>query len=76
MTRFGLDTLVAAFRATFGPGGPTFWEPLDALRDGRITREAAVAEIARRYRRWVDIFERAKAAARAPDGALAKLQQG
>ena len=41
----------------------TFWEPLVALRDEKITREAAVAEIARLYRQWVDIFEQAKAAA-------------
>jgi hypothetical protein len=30
-------------------------------RAGRVTREAAVAEIARRYREWVDIFEKARA---------------
>jgi myo-inositol catabolism protein IolC len=55
----------------FAVGRTTFWEPLVALRDEKITREAAVAEIARRYRQWVDVFERAKAAAGAPEGAVA-----
>ncbi len=36
-----------------------------------LTRESAVAEIARRYRQWVDVFERAKAAAHSADAALA-----
>jgi hypothetical protein len=39
--------------------------------DGRIAREAAVAEITWRYRQWVDVFKRAKAAAGAPEGAFA-----
>ena len=47
----------------FAVGRTTFWEPLIDLGIEKITREAAVAEIARRYRQWVDIFERAKAAA-------------
>ena len=55
----------------FAVGRTTFWEPLVALRDKKITREAAVAEIARRYRQWVDIFELAKAAASFSDGAPA-----
>jgi myo-inositol catabolism protein IolC len=55
----------------FAVGRTTFWEPLVALRDKKTTREAAVAEIARRYRQWVDIFELAKAAASFSDGALA-----
>ncbi len=46
----------------FAVGRTTFWEPLVALRDKKITREAAVAEISRRYRQWVDVFEQAKAA--------------
>jgi len=32
-----------------------------------------VAEIARRYREWVDVFERAKAAARSEDAAPATV---
>ena len=47
----------------FAVGRTTFREPLIALRDEKITREAAAAEIARRYLLWVDIFEPAKAAA-------------
>lgn len=50
----------------FAVGRTTFWEPLIDLRDGQIDRAAAVAEIARRYRSWVDVFEKAKAAAGAP----------
>jgi myo-inositol catabolism protein IolC len=46
----------------FAVGRTTFWEPLIDLRDMKITREAAVAEIARRYRQWVAVFELAKAA--------------
>ena len=45
----------------FAVGRTTFWEPLIDLRDKKITREAAVSEIAQRYRQWVDVFERAKA---------------
>lgn len=45
----------------FAVGRTTFWDPLVDYRAGKITREAAVAEIARRYREWVDIFEHAKA---------------
>jgi myo-inositol catabolism protein IolC len=41
-------------------GRTTFWGPLVAWKDQRISREAAVAEIARRYRQWVDVFERAR----------------
>ena len=55
----------------FAVGRTTFWEPLIALRDKKITREAAVAEIARRYRQWVTIFEAAKTAARFADPASA-----
>ncbi len=51
----------------FAVGRTTFWEPLVALRDKRIAREAAVAEVARRYRRWVNVFEQARLAARGAD---------
>ncbi len=43
----------------FAVGRTTFWDPLVDYRAKKITREAAVAEIARRYREWVDIFEKA-----------------
>jgi 5-dehydro-2-deoxygluconokinase len=44
----------------FAVGRTTFWGPLVEWRAGKIPREAAVAEVARRYREWVDIFERAR----------------
>ena len=44
----------------FAVGRTTFWEPLTDWRAKRITREAAVAEIARRYREWVVFFEKAR----------------
>jgi myo-inositol catabolism protein IolC len=47
----------------FAVGRTTFWEPLIDLRSGKIDRVAAVAEIARKFRSWVDIFETARAAA-------------
>jgi myo-inositol catabolism protein IolC len=46
----------------FAVGRTDFWEPLVAWRAKEITREDAVAEIARRYRQFVDIFERARPA--------------
>jgi 5-dehydro-2-deoxygluconokinase len=46
----------------FAVGRTTFWDPLMDLRAKKMTREAVVAEIARRYRAWVDIFEQAKKA--------------
>lgn len=45
----------------FAVGRTTFWDPLIDCRAGKITRDAAVKEIARRYREWVDIFEKARA---------------
>ena len=43
----------------FAVGRTSFWAPLTDWKDGRIGREIAVKEIARRYREWVDIFEAA-----------------
>jgi 5-dehydro-2-deoxygluconokinase len=45
----------------FAVGRTTFWDPLIDWRAKKTTREAAVAEIARRYKEWVDIFEKARA---------------
>ena len=45
----------------FAVGRTVFWEPLIDWRAKKITREEAVAEIARRYRRLVDTFENARA---------------
>src|SRR5262247_1420223 len=49
----------------FAVGRTSFWNPLVDLRAKRITREDAVAEIARRYREFVDIFENVRARTRA-----------
>ena len=46
----------------FAVGRTSFWDPLVQLRAKQITRDAAVAEIARRYREFVDIFENARPA--------------
>ena len=48
----------------FAVGRTTFWDPLINLRAKRITREAAVTEIGRRFRHWADIFEKARAASK------------
>ena len=45
----------------FAVGRTDFWDPLVAWRDKRISREAAVTEIARHYREFVDLFESAVA---------------
>jgi 5-dehydro-2-deoxygluconokinase len=45
----------------FAVGRTDFWEPLVGWRTQQMTREAAVAEIARRYQAFVDIFESARA---------------
>jgi myo-inositol catabolism protein IolC len=42
-------------------GRTTFWDPLMAWKDQKISREAALTEIARRYRQWVEVFEKARA---------------
>ncbi len=46
----------------FAVGRTSFWEPLISWRAQKTTREDAVAEIARRYRQFVDVFERGRAA--------------
>jgi 5-dehydro-2-deoxygluconokinase len=46
----------------FAVGRTDFWNPLVDLRDGKRTRESAVAEIAKRFRSFVDVFEIAKRA--------------
>ena len=45
----------------FAVGRTTFWDPLVDWRAQKMTREQAVKEIARRYRQWVDVFEKAHA---------------
>jgi len=52
-------TIAAGVRGFIGfaVGRPDFWEPLVNWHTGKMTREGAVAEMARRYREFVDIFE-------------------
>lgn len=47
----------------FAVGRTSFWDPLVDWRAKKITREAAVAEIARRYKEFVEIFENSNKAA-------------
>ena len=49
----------------FAVGRTNFWQPLVDFRANRITRAAAVAEIACRYREFVHIFESAHVGIRA-----------
>ena len=52
---------VAAAKQVIYVGRTVFWEPLVAMRDKKISRNAAVAEVARRYQAFVDTFEKARA---------------
>jgi myo-inositol catabolism protein IolC len=45
----------------FAIGRTVFWDPLVAWRSKQATRDQTVAEIARRYREFVDLFERKRA---------------
>ena len=45
----------------FAVGRSTFLEPILQLRNGKLSAMAASSEIARRYRKWVDVFEQARA---------------
>ena len=45
----------------FAVGRTDFWEPLLGWREKKTSREAAVQEVARRYREFVDAFEAARA---------------
>jgi 5-dehydro-2-deoxygluconokinase len=49
----------------FAVGRTDFWDPLVAWRDGKATREEAVARVAARYRKFVDVFEGARTKAHA-----------
>ena len=44
----------------FAVGRTDFWDPLVNMRAGKITRDEAIAEMAKRYREFVDLFESAK----------------
>jgi myo-inositol catabolism protein IolC len=49
----------------FAVGRTDFWDPLVAWRDGKQTREEAVAAISNHYREFVGIFEQTRAGAAA-----------
>jgi 5-dehydro-2-deoxygluconokinase len=46
----------------FAVGRTVFWDPLIAWRSKKTTRQETVAEIAKRYHEFVDLFERASIA--------------
>jgi 5-dehydro-2-deoxygluconokinase len=48
----------------FAVGRTVFWDPLVAWKDKKITREAAVKEISRRYREFANIFAGARTSQR------------
>jgi 5-dehydro-2-deoxygluconokinase len=50
----------------FAVGRTDFWDPLVAWRTKKATREQAVAEIAGRYREFVDVFETGRSNAARP----------
>jgi myo-inositol catabolism protein IolC len=45
----------------FAVGRTSFWDALSGLRDKKISRDQAVADIAARYVKWVHTFEEARA---------------
>jgi 5-dehydro-2-deoxygluconokinase len=45
----------------FAVGRTSFWDALSALRDGKTSRDAAVADIASHYVKWVHTFQEARA---------------
>ncbi len=47
----------------FAVGRTDFWDPLVNMRAGKMTKDEAAAEMAKRFREFVDVFEKAKAAA-------------
>jgi myo-inositol catabolism protein IolC len=55
----GIAAAVPGF-VGFAIGRTVFWEPLVEWRNKRATREQTVAEIERRYRQFVELFEREK----------------
>jgi 5-dehydro-2-deoxygluconokinase len=40
----------------FAVGRTTFWDPLVAVRDGKMSRQQAVEDIAERYMNWTHVF--------------------
>jgi 5-dehydro-2-deoxygluconokinase len=44
----------------FAVGRTDFWDPVSAWHSKKASRDAAVAEIAKRYKEFVDLFEKAR----------------
>ena len=44
----------------FAVGRTSFWDPLVALRDGKMSRQQAVEDIAGRYMNWTQVFTTTK----------------
>lgn len=42
----------------FAVGRTTWWDPMEAWRGKNISSDAVIAQIAARFREWVDVFER------------------
>jgi hypothetical protein len=55
-------TIASGVKGFIGFAGsrPDFWQPLVDFRAKKITREAAVSEIARCHREFAEIFENAR----------------
>lgn len=49
----------------FAVGRTSFWDPLVSWKEKKSSREATVSEIARRFREWVDVFEKSRGTQRA-----------
>jgi 5-dehydro-2-deoxygluconokinase len=41
----------------FAVGRTSFWDPLMEFKDKKISRDAAVSEISKRFKGWADIFK-------------------
>jgi len=41
----------------FAVGRTSFWDPLMEFKDKKISRDAAVSEISKRFKGWADVFE-------------------
>ena len=48
----------------FAVGRTTFWDPLVNMRAQKISRHAAVNQIAKHFREWADVFEKARQSAK------------
>jgi myo-inositol catabolism protein IolC len=66
----GIAAAVPGF-VGFAIGRTVFWDPLVAWRSKRVARDQTVAEIGRRYRQFVDLFEQKDASLSSVDSSSA-----